>query len=63
MKMLLMLLSILSFLAATAVLFSAKSAVHEIESFILYLISAVLLSGAGIIEAIQSKQFDLPSKE
>ena len=39
-------------LAGASILIEAKSAIHEIEAFILFLISAVLLTGASIVEAI-----------
>ncbi|MDB5336148.1 MAG: hypothetical protein JWN70_1767 [Planctomycetaceae bacterium] len=34
------------------ILSAAKSAIHEIEAFIVFLIAAVLLSGAAIVDAI-----------
>ena len=53
---------ILFFGAIAAILFgfmmlvAAKSAIHEIEAFILFLIGAVCLSGAGIIDAMYAMQ-------
>jgi hypothetical protein len=38
------------------ILADARSAIHEIEGFVLFLISAVLLIGAAIVDAIQSKR-------
>ena len=35
---------------------SAKSAIHEIEAFLLFLIGAVFLVGAAIVEAINSQR-------
>lgn len=52
MRILLFLLAILTFLAGCGILAGAKSAIHEIEGFILFLMSAVFISGAGIVEAI-----------
>jgi len=52
MRVLLFLLSILAFLVGIGILVSAKSAIHEIEAFILFLISAVFISGAGVVEAV-----------
>lgn len=52
MRVLLFIAAVLAFLAGVGILVSAKSAVHEIEGFILFLIAAVCLSGAGIIEAV-----------
>jgi hypothetical protein len=52
MRILLFLLAILAFLAGAGILAGAKSAIHEIEAFILFLISAVFISGAGVVEAV-----------
>jgi hypothetical protein len=38
------------------ILAAAKSAIHEIEAFLLFLISAVLLIGAAIVDAIKSQR-------
>lgn len=54
MRVILFLLAILAGLAGFLILVSAKGAVHEIEGFILWLIAAVLLTGAAIIDAIYS---------
>ena len=40
------------FLTGTSVFAAAKGAIHEIEGLILFLIGAVFLSSAGIVEAI-----------
>jgi hypothetical protein len=42
----------LAALVGLVVFVSAKSAIHEIESFVLFLIAAVLFSGAEIVLAI-----------
>jgi len=52
MRILLFLLAILAFLAGAVFFVSDKSTIHEIEAFILFLISAVLISGAGIVETV-----------
>lgn len=52
MRILLFLLAVLAFLAGAGVLTAAKSAIHEIEAFILFLIGAVFISGAGVVEAV-----------
>lgn len=52
MRVLLFLLAVLAFLAGTGILTVAKGAIHEIEAFILFLISAVFISGAGVVEAV-----------
>jgi hypothetical protein len=49
---LLYILAIVAFLAGGVIWGEAKSAIHEIEAFILFLISAVFISGAGIVEAV-----------
>ncbi len=61
MRILLFVFEILAFVAGLVVLASAKSAIHEIESFILFLIGAVFLSGAGVVEAVNSLRNDLTS--
>jgi len=52
MRVVLLLLCGLAFLAGAGILVDAKSAIHEIEAFMLFLISAVLLTGASVVEAI-----------
>jgi hypothetical protein len=51
MSVFLFILYILSFLAGGVIFADAKSAIHEIEAFLLFLISAVFLVGAAIVEA------------
>ena len=45
--------SVLAFLAGLGVLIGATGAIHEIEGFVLMLISSVLLVGAAIVDAIR----------
>lgn len=52
MRVILFILAILAFLAGFGILVAAKSAVHEIEAFVVYVVAAVLLSGAAIVDAI-----------
>lgn len=52
MRLILLLLSGLSFLAGGLIFFSAQSAIHEIEAFILFLIAAVFVVGFTIVDAI-----------
>ena len=52
MRVLLFILAIVAFLVGVGILSSAKSAIHEIEAFILFLIGAVLISGVAIVEAV-----------
>lgn len=42
-----------SIIAGFFILLGAKSAVHEIEAFMLFLIAAVLLTGAEIVAAVE----------
>ena len=62
MRFILFALSFVAFLAGSAVLASSKSAIHEIEGFMLFVVSAVCLSGAGIVEAITLLRKDLTSR-
>jgi uncharacterized membrane protein len=52
MKMTFAIAGILVFGIAALLFAGAKSALHEIEAFILFLISTVLIVGAWVIEAI-----------
>jgi hypothetical protein len=52
MRLILFLLAIVAFLAGFGILAAAKSAVHEIEGFALYIVAAVLFSGAAIVDAL-----------
>jgi hypothetical protein len=59
MRVLLAILAVLSFLIGAALFVVSKSAVHEIEAFVVLLISAVFLVGAAIVEAVQNLRSDL----
>ncbi|MEA2031445.1 MAG: hypothetical protein U9N55_07625 [candidate division Zixibacteria bacterium] len=59
MRILLFILAIVAFFAGGAILADAKSAIHEIEAFIIFLISAVFISGAGIVEAVHQLRKEL----
>ena len=63
MRILLFVLAVLAFLSGAGVLVSAKSAVHEIEAFILFLVAAVCLSGAGVIEAVNRLRSESPNRD
>ena len=54
MKIFLYVLAALAFLAGFAIFASSKSAIHEIEAFVLFIVSAVFLSGAAIVGAISN---------
>jgi hypothetical protein len=55
-KIILLSLSVLSLVAGIGILSSANSAIHEIESFILFTIFAILFSGYGILGHIDKLQ-------
>ena len=52
MRFVLFILAVLALLAGIAILEGSNSSIHEIEGFIVLLISAVLLSGATIVDEI-----------
>lgn len=52
MKVFLAIMGLLALLGGVGVFGNSKSAVHEIEAFILILIFAVCMGSAGIIEAV-----------
>lgn len=54
MRVFLFLLACLTAFAGVAVLLGAKSAIHEIEAFVLFLIGAVLLGSAAIVESVSA---------
>ncbi|MCT7572220.1 hypothetical protein [Aliarcobacter butzleri] len=56
MKYVLIVFGALMIFSGFGILSSAKSAIHEIESFIMFLIASVLISSASIIMAIEKKQ-------
>lgn len=56
MKYVLIAFGILMIFSGFGILSTAKSAIHEIEAFIMFLIASVLISSASIIMAIEKKQ-------
>jgi hypothetical protein len=52
MRVLLVVLAGIAFLAGVGIIGGAKSAIHEIEAFMLFLIAAVFISGAAIVESV-----------
>ncbi len=52
MRYLLLVLAVIAVLLAVGTFSMAESAIHEIEGLILFLMAAVFISGAGIVEAI-----------
>ncbi len=64
MRILLWILAIVALLVGAIIFAAAKSAIHEIEGFMLFLISAVFISGAGVVEAVNRLRKDMvPIKE
>lgn len=63
MRVVLFLLAIVVVLFALVVLSAASGALHEIEAFILFLIAAVLLIGAAIVDALLQIRKDLLRKD
>lgn len=60
MRAFLFLLSVLSLLAGLLILANANGALHQIAAFIVFLISAVLISGAAIVEAVNATRITDP---
>jgi hypothetical protein len=56
MRIVIAILCVLTFLGGCSIIAGAKSAIHEIEAFMLFLISAVLLIGGAVIEALGRSQ-------
>ena len=56
MRIFLFILCVLSFLAGFIALAHAKSAVEEVPAFLLFLMGAVFLVGAAIVDAIKSQR-------
>ncbi|MDF3129462.1 hypothetical protein P0Y35_09680 [Kiritimatiellaeota bacterium B1221] len=52
MRVILLVLAALAFLGGIGIFSAAESAIHEIEAFMLFLIAAVLLSGAVVAEQV-----------
>lgn len=55
MKYVLIVFGALMIFSGFGILSSAKSSIHEIEAFIMFLIASVLISSASIIIAIEKK--------
>ena len=53
MKISLLILTILAFFLGLVILSEAKSAIHEIQSFMLFLISAVFYVGYAIVSTLE----------
>ncbi len=58
-KFLLLAAGVFTLVGGFAIFNVAKSAIHEIEAFLLFIISAVSLSGATVAEAVDRLRKDL----
>ena len=56
MRVILLLFSILSFAGGVLIFVASKSAIHEIEAFLLFLIAAVFLVGFAVVAAINGAE-------
>ena len=63
MRVLLFVGAILAFVIGLLWLLVARSAIHEIQSFMLLLIAAVCMSGAGIVEAVNTLKKEVLSQQ
>ena len=54
---------IISLILGFAIFADARSAIHEIESFLLFIIAAILISAFGIISQLQKSTEELISKK
>lgn len=53
MRVFLFLVSVFSFLVGLGIIVTTEGAIHEIEGFLFFVISAVLLSGAAVVESLK----------
>jgi hypothetical protein len=63
MRILLFLGAAVPFVAALVLTFIAQSAMQQIQAYILFLIAAVCLSGAGIVEAVNALRKDVQAQQ
>jgi len=59
MRAILFILAVVAFVAGVGTTVEAQSAVHEIEGLILFLMGAILLSGAATVEAVHLLRIEL----
>ncbi len=57
MRIFFLVLSIMAFAYGFMIFIGAKSAIHEIEALILFLIGAVFIVGAGIVDSVVFENF------
>ena len=63
MRILLYLGAAVPFLVALVLTLVANSAIQQIQAYILFLIAAVCLSGAGIVEAVNALRKDVLAQQ
>jgi hypothetical protein len=63
MRILLYLAAAVPFLFAVVLAFIANSAIQQIQAYILFLIAAVCLSGAGVVEAVNALRKDVLAQQ
>ena len=63
MRILLYLGAAVPFLVALVLTLVANSAIQQIQAYILFLIAAVCLSGAGIVEAVNALRRDVQAQQ
>jgi Na+/H+-translocating membrane pyrophosphatase len=63
MRILLYLAAAVPFLFAVVLAFIANSAIQQIQAYILFLIAAVCLSGAGVVEAVNALRKDVRAQQ
>jgi 4-hydroxybenzoate polyprenyltransferase len=63
MRILLYLCAAVPFLFAVVLAFITNSAIQQIQAYILFLIAAVCLSGAGVVEAVNALRKDVLAQQ
>jgi hypothetical protein len=63
MRILLYLAAAVPFLFAVVLALIANSAIQQIQAYILFLIAAVCLSGAGVVEAVNALRKDVLAQQ
>jgi hypothetical protein len=63
MRILLFVGAAVPFLGALLLAFVAQSAIQQIQAYILFLIAAVCLSGAGVVEAVNALRKDVQAQQ
>ncbi|MEK6800085.1 MAG: hypothetical protein AABZ12_14065 [Planctomycetota bacterium] len=61
MRFVLLVFALVTFMVGAGILALANSAIHEIEALVLFLITAVFFSGAGVVDSVVHLRKDLGS--